>query len=112
MLYRILHYFILPYTAQYFTALHSTASYLLSPCRQAALRSAPRGVSLSFSSSLMKRDSCCQRVTLTLAQDHFELYGISMGNPLSSTHRVGPCPGVEPEGASRIRVGAEVSGSK
>lgn len=63
--------------------------YLLAPCWQAAFKRAPRGVSLSFSSSLMNLDSCCHSVTLTRAHDHFELYGMSMGKPFSSTHRVG-----------------------
>jgi hypothetical protein len=96
------HHPTLPYPALPCTAL--IALYLCSPCRQAAFRSAPKGVSLSFSSSFINRDSCCHKVTLTRAQDHLELYGISMGNPFSSTHRdregEGPGPGVGPEGVS------------
>jgi hypothetical protein len=33
------------------------------------------------------RDSCCHKVTLTLARDHLELYSISMGNPFNPKQR-------------------------
>ena len=85
---------------------------------QAALSSAPRGVSLCFSSSFMNGAICCHIITRTLAQDHLVAYGSIIGMPKSDIEGCGAVwatpslPGAVPYDIRRCEKNSERGGIK